>query len=248
MVDNTRIPGPALSLSVGFALRDRLPTNMHSLYSEADNNMYREKLHSRQSAHSTIVNTLMKALEERDFITGGHVNRLQHLVVSFGSYLGLDLHTINELRLLARFHDIGKVGISDRILFKNGPLDNEEFLEMQRHCEIGHRIAQTAPELVPIADWILKHHEWWNGHGYPLGLKGEEIPLECRILAIADAFDAMTSVRPYRQSFTCQEALNELKRCSGSQFDPVLVSKFSKVLSDRTWMQQYNTNLDNNLL
>ncbi|MEN6461189.1 MAG: PocR ligand-binding domain-containing protein [Syntrophomonas sp.] len=227
---NAKNPGTPLSLSIGFAWRDSLPLNMNSIFSEADNHMYREKLHSRQSLHSTIVNTLMKALEERDFITGGHVNRLQHLVVSLAYTLGLPVCRINELRLLAQFHDIGKVGISDRILFKNGPLTDEEFIEMQRHSEIGCRIAQTAPELVPIADWILKHHEWWNGNGYPLGLKGEEIPLECRILAIADAFDAMISDRPYRYALSCQEAINELNRCSGTQFDPNLVEMFSQVL------------------
>ena len=100
------------------------------------------------------------------------------------------------------FHDIGKVGIPDRILFKPGRLTDEEYKEMKRHSEIGHRIAQSAPDLQPIADYILRHHEWWNGGGYPLGLSGENIPLECRILAIADAYDAMTSDRPYRKAMS----------------------------------------------
>jgi HD-GYP domain-containing protein (c-di-GMP phosphodiesterase class II) len=97
---------------------------------------------------------------------------------------------------------------------------------MKRHSEIGHRIAQSVPDLSPIADRILKHHEWWNGEGYPLGLKGEEIPLECRILSIADAYDAMTSDRPYRKAMTHEDALLELYRFKGSQFDPVLVDRF----------------------
>lgn len=100
---------------------------------------------------------------------------------------------------------------------------------MKRHCEIGHRIAYSAPELAPIADWILKHHEWWDGSGYPLGLKGNQIPLECRILSIADAYDAMTSQRPYRQAMPHREALEEIKRCAGTQFDPALVLKFKEM-------------------
>jgi HD-GYP domain-containing protein (c-di-GMP phosphodiesterase class II) len=103
----------------------------------------------------------------------------------------------------------------------------QEYNEMKRHSEIGHRIALSAPDLVPIAEWILKHHEWWNGQGYPLGLRGEEIPLECRILAIADAYDAMTNDRPYRKALPKDIALEEIKKHAGVQFDPYLVEKFT---------------------
>lgn len=97
---------------------------------------------------------------------------------------------------------------------------------MQRHSEIGYRIAVSSPELLPIADWILKHHEWWNGAGYPIGLKREEIPLTCRILAIADAYDAMTNDRPYRLALSEKQAVAELIKGAGSQFDPALVPVF----------------------
>jgi HD-GYP domain-containing protein (c-di-GMP phosphodiesterase class II) len=196
---------------------------MGDIFREADNNMYREKLHRKQSIRSAIVQALMKALEARDFITEGHAERLQSVVAAVGESMGMSDSKLVDLRLLAQFHDIGKVGVPDRILFKPGPLTREEYAEMQRHSEIGHRIAQSAPDLVPIADWILKHHEWWNGEGYPLGLAGEEIPLECRILAIADAYDAMTSDRPYRKAMGHEEALMELGKKAGTQFDPKLV-------------------------
>ena len=101
---------------------------------------------------------------------------------------------------------------------------------MKRHCEIGYRIALSASDLVPIADWILKHHEWWDGQGYPLGMKGEEIPVECRLLAIVDAYEALTSVRPYRRSFSHREAVAELWRNAGTQFDPQLLEKFIQML------------------
>jgi diguanylate cyclase (GGDEF)-like protein/PAS domain S-box-containing protein len=219
-----------LSVSVGHAIRNQSTISLNDLFREADNSMYREKLYRSQSARSAIILTLMKALEERDFITEGHAVRLQDLVVRLASNIGLSEHYQTELRLLAQFHDIGKVGIPDRILFKQGSLTPEEALEMQRHCEVGYRIAQSAPDLVPIAEWILKHHEWWNGQGYPLGLKGEEIPLECRILSIADAYDAMTNDRPYRKAIPHDQALLELLRCAGTQFDPRLVNKFVLIL------------------
>ncbi|MEW6275286.1 MAG: PAS domain S-box protein [Bacillota bacterium] len=223
---NAACPELPISISVGFAVAPGEPVDINGLLREADNNMYREKLHRTKSARSAIVRTLTKALEARDYITEGHAERLQKLVEALARAVGVPEHKLADLRLLAQFHDIGKVGIPDHILFKPGTLTPEEAKEMQRHCEIGHRIALSAPDLAPIADFILKHHEWWNGQGYPLGLKGEEIPLECRILAIADAYDAMTSDRPYRRKMADEEAVAELKRCAGTQFDPRLVEKF----------------------
>ncbi|MHC1761342.1 MAG: HD domain-containing phosphohydrolase [Negativicutes bacterium] len=215
-----------ISLSIGYALAADPSMPMRELFQRADNNMYREKLHRRQSTRSAIVQTVMKLLEARDYITEGHADRLQAIIARMGADLSFSAEKISDLRLFAQFHDIGKVGIPDHILLKPGPLTPEEKTEMQRHSEIGHRIAQSAPDLLPIADWVLKHHEWWNGLGYPLGLSGEEIPVECRILAIADAYDAMTSERPYRQPVSHDEALSEILNCAGTQFDPELAGQF----------------------
>ncbi len=232
---NTSNSGLTLSMSMGIAMANIAPVNMDNLFKEADDNMYREKLLRRQSASSAIVNTLMKALEARDFITEGHADRLQKLVANVAVTIGLPERSVSDLRLLAQFHDIGKVGIPDRVLFKPGPLTTDETAEMQQHCEIGYRIAQSATVLLDIGEWIHKHHEWWNGKGYPLGLKGDEIPLECRILALADAYDAMTSNRPYRQAMSHEEAVLEIKKHTGTQFDPNLVPCFLEIL-DRTRM------------
>ncbi|MBC9783752.1 diguanylate cyclase [Heliobacterium chlorum] len=219
-----------LSLSIGYAVRTVPSISMSDVFKEADNNMYREKIHHRQSVRSELVQTLTKALEARDYLTQGHAERLEHFVTSLAKAANLPVKSIADLQLLAEFHDIGKVGIPDYILNKPGPLTEQEKTVMQRHCEIGYRIACASQDLLPIADWILKHHEWWNGSGYPLGLKGDEIPLECRVLAIADAFDAMTNDRPYRKGMTVETACAELAKNAGTQFDPYLIKHFLEII------------------
>ncbi|MEQ8175193.1 MAG: CHASE4 domain-containing protein [Syntrophomonadaceae bacterium] len=228
---NRLAPDLPLAISIGFAVRNDSTLSMADLFREADNNMYREKLHSQQSGHSGLISSLMQALQERDFMTGGHVERMEELVNLTGQALDLSHSQLNDLRLFTRFHDIGKVGIPDSILLKAGPLNPEEWDNMRRHCEIGYRIARAAGDLQPVAELILKHHEWWNGKGYPLGLKGKEIPLECRIIAIIDAYDAMTSERPYRQALSREQAIAELHRCSGTQFDPELVNILTEIIT-----------------
>ena len=195
--------------------------------------MYREKMHQQNSGKSAVVKTLIRALEARDYITEGHCDRVQAELVLLAEAAGLPKNKISDLRLLAQFHDIGKVGVPDHILFKPQALTDEEWEWMRRHCEIGQRIAMASLDMAPIADWILKHHEWWNGQGYPLGLAGEAIPIECRMLAIVDAYDAMTNDRPYRKAMSRRRAMAELRRAAGSQFDPQLVELFEKKCAER---------------
>ncbi|WP_378952377.1 diguanylate cyclase domain-containing protein [Pelosinus sp. sgz500959] len=220
-----------ISVSIGYAISKENPPDMESLFQEADTNMYREKLHQKQSAKSAIVQALVKALEARDYLTEGHGDRLQDLVEDFSKSIGLPERQIADLRLLAHFHDIGKVGIPDNILFKPGRLSEDEWVIMRQHTEIGYRIASSVSDLSPIADWILSHHEHWNGGGYPQGISGENIPLACRILALADTYDAMTNDRPYRKAVAPEEAFIELRKFAGIQFDPVLTTQFINLLS-----------------
>ena len=226
-VDNPHLP---LSLSLGWALGEE-NVNVESVFKTADNTMYRQKMHQSQSVRGSIVRTLMKALEARDHITEGHADRLSRLMLLMGQCLEMPQEAISELRLFAKFHDIGKVGIPDSILKKPGKLTEDEMNIMQQHCEIGFRIAKSSPDLEPIADWVLKHQEHWDGRGYPLGISGEEIPIQCRILSIVDAYDAMTSDRPYRKALSNEDALAEIRRCSGTQFDSVLAEKFITMVS-----------------
>jgi diguanylate cyclase (GGDEF)-like protein len=226
-----QLPIP-LYISIGYAIVKDESTDLKEAQKTAENNMYREKLHHGRSKKSSIIKTLIKMLEARDIITQGHSYRTEKLIVKLAQVMNMSQRQVDDIKLLAMFHDIGKVGVPDNILFKKGRLTFEEKLKMQRHTEIGHRIALSSPELAHISDWILLHHEWWDGNGYPLGIKGEKIPLECRILAVVDAYDAMTEDRPYHSAMTHQEAAAELKRCAGTQFDPYVVEMLLNVLEE----------------
>ena len=225
-------PSLPLRLSAGCALAAGPAYDLQALLAQANRHMYREKLRRAARRQGTLLNTLKDMLAARDYITEGHANRMQALVLALAEKADVRITSLLDIELFAQFHDIGKVGIPDAILNKHGQLTTEEWRTMQLHTEIGHRIAKGSDELAPIADWILKHHERWDGKGYPLGLAGEAIPVECRILAIVDAYDAMTNDRPYRKALPPEEAIAELKKCSGSQFDPRLVELFLAVLAD----------------
>lgn len=227
---NRQQPQFPLSLSLGYEVAADEATSLCEIFRRADNLMYRQKLLHRLSSRSAIVQALMGALEAKNVETREHVDRIGELALLVARRMGYPEGRILELELFAKFHDIGKVGVADSILNKPGRLTDDERKEIERHAEIGYHIASSTPELAPIARFILKHQEWFDGNGYPLGLKGSEIPVECRIVAIADAFDAMTSDRPYRKAMSSALAVAELRRCAGTQFDPELVEIFLAVI------------------
>lgn len=204
--------------------------DLMEVFKRADDLMYRNKLSKGSSAKSQIIASLMATLAERDYITEGHASRLSEICISLGKKMGLSSQEINNLDLLAKVHDLGKVGIPDNILFKPSALTDEEWEIMRTHPEKGFRIAISSPDLAGISDLILKHHERWDGKGYPVGISGKEIPLECRILAVADTFDAITNDRPYSMARTREEAIEEILRCSGTQFDPEIVEVFLEII------------------
>ena len=218
------------SISLGFATRDAAGDTIATLLKVAEDAMYKRKLLESKSLHSSIIASIRTTLLEKSHETEEHAARLIDLTRAMGHALGFQSDRLDDLELFSLLHDIGKIGISDQILNKKGPLDDLEWQEIRKHPEIGFRIAQASPEIVHIADYILCHHEHWDGNGYPQGLVGRAIPLAARILAIADAFDAMTSNRSYRKALGVDQAVGELRRCAGTQFDPELVEIF---LSDK---------------
>jgi|GEM_PF-2646684 len=234
------IAGPgefSVSISLGESTKLRPGKGKEELLREAEDRMYKAKLLDSQSVRSSIIASLKKALWEKDFETEEHAQRMQEMAVRIGRMVGLPGNVLDELALLATLHDIGKVAIPEQILLKPGRLTAEEFEVMKKHTEIGYRIALASVELASIAQCILSHHEMWDGSGYPQGLKGEEIPLVARIIAVVDAYDAMTNYRPYAERIaTPAEALAEIVRCSGTQFDPGVVEVFSRVIgSGEAW-------------
>ena len=175
---------------------------------------------------------ISRALEERDQ-TPGHGARVAALAEPIAYRLGWDARRIGLLRFGAPLHDIGKVSVRREVLLKAGPLTLEELAEIRVHPRAGAHLVlplRGAREALP---YVLFHHEWWNGGGYPIGLRGCAIPVEARLLGIADAFDAMTSARPYRHALTPERALGEVDACAGTQFDPELAALFCE-----TWSTQ----------
>ena len=215
-----------LNISIGVSSKTEISQEINSVIKDADDQMYRNKLMRKQSQQSSLIFSLEKALEERNFETVEHVRRMRDGVVSLGKELKLQDGSINDLRLLSTLHDIGKIGISDNIILKPDKLSHKEWRLIKKHSEIGFRIAKSSNELVTIAKPILHHHEWWNGRGYPARLKGEKIPINSRIVSIVDAYDAMTNNRPYRKAIGRDNAIIELEKYSGIQFDPFLTKKF----------------------
>ncbi|MDR5659246.1 HD-GYP domain-containing protein [Serpentinicella sp. ANB-PHB4] len=215
-----------LNVSIGFALGNTSEKHPRVIYKEAEDNMNMAKLSAINSTRYDIVKASMKILEERDLFTSKHVSRMEEVAVKIGEKMNMLPNDMSNLKLLVKFHDIGKIGIPDQILKKPGLLTKEEYEEIKKHCEIGYRIIKSVSSLAPIAPLALSHHERWDGQGYPQGLKGEEIPLLSRLIAIVDAYDAMTNDRPYKKVLTHEEALAEIQRCSGTQFDPKLVKIF----------------------
>lgn len=227
-----------VSISFGYSHCKKVKINTKWMFQEADNNMYQNKLLKEASNRNSLVKTLMKALEARDYITEGHAERMEANAVKMGEYLRLSQKQMDRIKLLVKFHDIGKVGIPDIILNKPSRLTEEEWKIMKTHSNIGKRIAEASTELEEIAQLILMHHERWDGEGYPLGVKGEEIPIECRILSVVDAYDAMTNDRPYRKAMPYSAAEQQLEEGAGSQFDSKLVSAFKEIIKVNNWINE----------
>ena len=165
-----------------------------------------------------------------------HSQRVSEICQHIGQAIGFSEIEVSKLKVVGLFHDIGKIAIKERILNKPGKLTGQERAEIERHPDIGFRILNPSHEMSQVADCIVAHHERWDGTGYPKGLKGEAIPIDARIIALADSYDAMTSERPYRMALNEKDVLAEIQENAGTQFDPEITRIFiENVLSDRTF-------------
>jgi HD-GYP domain-containing protein (c-di-GMP phosphodiesterase class II) len=196
----------------------------------ADQRMYAAKDDSRQSSRRQTCDVLLQVLHEREPDLHEHLHGVAGLAVAVARALGLTAEQVDEVGRAAELHDIGKIAIPDAILHKRGPLDDDEWRLMREHTLIGDRILSAAPAMRPVARVVRSSHERFDGSGYPEGLAGEQIPLGARIVAVCDAYDAMTSTRPYQCRLAPAEALEELQRCAGNQFDPAVVAAFCAVV------------------
>lgn len=219
------------SIALGVATKEKVTQDIQQVVREAEARMYRNKLVAGESARSSIIFSLEKKLIERNYEPEEHIQRLRQVAMQIGYTIRLSNGEMEELSRLASLHDIGKLAIKDGIVLKQGSLSAEEWEAIKKHPETGYRIAQSSNSTASIAKAILTHHERWDGGGYPLGLRGNEILLISRIFSVLDAYDVMTHDRLYRKAISHGKALDELRRCSGTQFDPELVEIFTEMLS-----------------
>lgn len=221
-----------IHLEYGVAVKEDAITTMEQILGEAKSSMQNKKMLRDNSMSSSLVDSLKQTLSESDYETEEHVERTREMSSRLGKALNLSDTDIGKLELLAIMHDIGKVAIPHQVLLKKGKLSDEEFEIMKQHTIKGYRIANASPELSGIADCILSHHEKWDGTGYPNKLKGEDIPLLARIISAVDSHDVMVHDRPYHHAMPEEDAIKELRRCAGTQFDPHIIEVFTRLLEE----------------
>ena len=218
------------TMAFGWETMTRSDENMFDVLKKSEDNMFKNKLMESPSVRHLMIQTIMNTLYEKSPREKAHSERVSEVVQELGKAMNLSTMDMNSLKMAGLLHDIGKTIIPDHILNKPGRLSPLECEEMKKHSEIGYRILRNIPELLEIANIILQHHERWDGKGYPKGLSGEEINISARMIAVADAYDAMTSERPYKNKMTFEEAIETIKANAGSHFDPEIAEIFIKCI------------------
>lgn len=223
---NMKLDSINVSISFGCDTKQCMDEDILKILKNAEDYMYRNKIIESDSLRGNIINMILNTLYEKNPREENHSKRVSDLCQRIGLAMELPEVEINKLKASGLLHDIGKIAIEDSILNKPGRLTEKEWREIKRHPDIGYRILSSSPEMGEIAQYVLFHHERFDGTGYPRGLKREEIPLLSRIIAVADSYDAMTSPRPYKNALDEDAAIQELIRNKGTQFDPDIVDVF----------------------
>lgn len=217
-----------ISVSIGWDTKMSIDQLIRDVYIKAEEHMYRKKLSESQSMRNQTVQVILKTLNEKNAREKIHSEKVSLISRKIGEAMDLDYDTLKEIEISGLMHDIGKIAINENLLNKPGKLTKFEYEEIKRHPEISYQILKSLDTYSSLAEYVLSHHERWDGKGYPRGLEGEEIPLISRIIAIADSYEAMVSDRSYKKAMSNDQAINELKNNSGTQFDPNIVKIFEE--------------------
>ena len=219
-----------LSISYGYDTKEMENQSILEIVISAENHMYKHKLFERTSIRSKTIELIMNTLFKKSKNEEQHSKRVSRICQANAEKMDLDQNTINQMKVVGLMHDIGKIGVGEEILNKKGSLTSTERVDVERHPEIGWRLLSSTNEFSEIAQFVIHHHEKWDGSGYPDGLKGEAIQIEARIIAVAEAYAAITSESSFDKKHTPKEAIEELKRCSGTHFDPKVVQAFNELV------------------
>jgi len=225
------------SISFGWDTKEAPEQNIVQTLKNAEDAMYRNKTLQSESVRGNAIHTIISTLHEKSPREEGHSKRTGELCFKIGQELGLSDIRLKRLRTAGLLHDIGKIAIREEILNKPGKLTDSEWEEMRRHPEIGYRILSSSYEMTELGEFVLMHHEKHNGTGYPRGLAGDAIPLEAKIIAVADAFDAMFSDRSYKKMLNLQECIVEIRNNAGVQFDPEIARVFIEKVLHKSWVE-----------
>ncbi|MGB7595178.1 MAG: HD-GYP domain-containing protein, partial [Erysipelotrichaceae bacterium] len=230
---NEKIENIDISVSFGFETKRSMGQDTNKLLKDTEDTMYRHKLYESSSMRSETINLIMKVLFEKNNREMLHSTRVSAICHDLAQKMNLDKEIVNRIRITGLMHDIGKIAIDEKILNSSEALTQEEWKEIKKHPEIGYRILSSSAEFFEISKDVLQHHERWDGKGYPNGLKGDEISIQARIIAIADTYDAMMSDRAYRKAFRKKKVIAEIARCAGTQFDPYIAEAFIEMVQGK---------------
>lgn len=228
-IGDKHIENIVMSVSIGWETKNSVDESIVETFLKAEEQMYRKKLTESQSMRNQTVQIILRTLTENNEIEKTHSDRVSFISRKIGEAMHLDYEMLKEIEVAGLMHDIGKISVNEQLLNKPGELTESEYDEIKKHSESGYKILKLVDAYSALADYALSHHERWDGKGYPRGLQGKEISLVARIIAVADAYEAMTSTRPYRKdALSKDQVTKELNAGAGSQFDPEIVKIFEE--------------------